>query len=89
MTTKTKQKNNKVKIGLVIDSELHKRIKEKAIREGRTISNIIHEALLKYGDLDQPSLELRQEAARRFLSRPSNLSLNELNEILDEDNYDA
>ncbi len=89
MAIKTKQKNNKVKIGLVIDSELHKRIKERAVRDGRTISDIIQDALRNYNELDHQDIKLRVEAARRFCSRPFNLTRAELDEILDEDIYDA
>mgnify|MGYP001351642960 FL=1 len=89
MAIKTKQKNNKVKIGLVIDSELHKRIKERAVRDGRTISDIIQDALRNYNELDHQDIKLRVEAARRFCSRPFNLSRAEIEEIMDEDIYDA
>ncbi|MCK9282076.1 MAG: hypothetical protein M0P71_15750 [Melioribacteraceae bacterium] len=89
MTTKIKHKNKRVKIGTVIDSDLLRKVKERAVREGRTISDIIHDALVQYDENDQQSLELRMAAFKRFCSRPSTLSLSEINEILDEDIYDV
>ena len=89
MTTKTKQKNNKVKIGLVIDSALLQKVKERAVRDSRTISDIIQDALRNYNELDHQDIKHRVEAARRFCSRPFNLSRAEIEEIMDEDIYDA
>ncbi|KUO61658.1 hypothetical protein APF79_03380 [bacterium BRH_c32] len=89
MTTKIKHKNKKVKIGTVIDSELLQKVKERAVRDGRTISDIIQDALRNYNELDHQDIKLRVEAARRFCSRPFNLSRAEIEEIMDEDIYEV
>ncbi|MFA7290388.1 MAG: ribbon-helix-helix protein, CopG family [Melioribacteraceae bacterium] len=87
--SKSKPKNRKVKIGTVIDSELLDKVRERAIRDGRTISDIIQDALRNYNELDLLDIKLRVEAARRFCSRPLNLSRAELEEIMDEDIYEV
>jgi metal-responsive CopG/Arc/MetJ family transcriptional regulator len=89
MPTRTKLTENKEKVGTVIDRDLLRKIKERSAREGRTISDIIQEALIKYNDTDTTKSELRKAAVMRFCSKPFNLNTKEINELLNEDIYES
>jgi metal-responsive CopG/Arc/MetJ family transcriptional regulator len=84
-----KLKEKKEKVGTILDSDLLRKIKERSAREGRTISDIIQDALLKYNDTDSTKSELRKAAVTRFCSKPFNLNTREINELLSEDVYEV
>jgi len=88
MTIRTKRLENKEKVGTVLDREILRKVKERSAREGRTISDIIQDALLKYNDTDSTNSELRKAAVTRFCSKPFNLNMREMNELLSEDIYE-
>lgn len=88
MPTKTKLTENKEKIGTMLDRDILRKIKERSVKEGRTISDIIQEALIKYNDTSSTKSELRRSAVNRFCSKPFNLSTRELNALLSEDIYE-
>ncbi|OIO18557.1 MAG: hypothetical protein AUJ54_07715 [Ignavibacteria bacterium CG1_02_37_35] len=88
MTIRTKRLENKEKVGTVLDREILRKVKERSAREGRTISDIIQDALLKYNDTDSTKSELRKSAVTRFCSKPFNLNMREMNELLSEDIYE-
>lgn len=89
MPTRTKHTENKEKVGTVLDKDLLRRVKERSAREGRTISDIIQDALIKYNDTDSSNSELRRAAVNRFCSRPFNLNTKEINDLLNEDIYES
>lgn len=89
MPTRTKHTENKEKVGTVLDKDLLRRVKERSAREGRTISDIIQDALIKYNDTDSTKSELRRAAVTRFCSRPFNLNTREINDLLNEDIYES
>jgi len=89
MPARTKLTENKEKVGTVLDRDLLRKIKERSAREGRTISDIIQDALIKYNDTDTTKSELRRAAVNRFCSKPFNLNTREINEILNEDIYES
>ncbi len=76
-------------MGTILDKDVVKIIKERALKEGRTISDIIQEAVLKYNDTDIAGLEIRRKAAKNFCSRPFNLKTAELDELMREDYYEV
>ena len=88
MPIRTKLTGNKEKIGTVLDRDILRKIKERSVRERRTISDIIQDALIKYNDTDTTKVELRRAAVTRFCSKPFNLNTLELNELLSEDIYE-
>ncbi|MDP2302479.1 MAG: ribbon-helix-helix protein, CopG family [Ignavibacteria bacterium] len=88
MPIRMKLKEKKEKVGTILDSDLLRKIKERSAREGRTISDIIQDALLKYNDTDSTKSELRKSAVTRFCSKPFNLNMREMNELLNEDIYE-
>lgn len=84
----TRRSENKEKVGTILDKEVVRIIKERALKEGRTISDIIQDAILKYSDADVVKLEIRRKAVKNFCSRPFNLKTSELNELMNEDYYE-
>lgn len=86
--SKLKQPDNKEKVGTILDRNIVKKIKDRSHKEGRSISEIIQDAILKYDELEPTKLELRIAAVNRFCSKPFNLKQNELEELLTEDYYE-
>ncbi|KAF0151259.1 MAG: hypothetical protein FD143_2114 [Ignavibacteria bacterium] len=82
MPTRTKHTENKEKVETFLDKELIRRVKERFAREGRTISDIIQDALIKYNEAESTKPELRRAAVNRFCSRPFNLNTREINDLL-------
>jgi hypothetical protein len=78
----------KEKVGTVLDIHVIRKVKERSAKEGRTISDIIQEALIKYDEIDLTKAELRKTAVDRFCSKPFNLNISEVNELLNEDIYE-
>jgi hypothetical protein len=74
----------KKKIGTVIEEDILTEAKLRAAREGRPLSEIFQEALSAYlhGDAGRGDAE---RACKLFCSHRSHLSLEEINEILEED----
>ena len=85
MQSRTKLPENKVRVGIMLDRDLLLRIKRLATREGRTISDIIQDALNKYMNTDSLKSDLCIAAVNRFCSKPFNLNTREINEILNEE----
>jgi len=85
---KMKQQDNKEKVGTILDKNIVKKIKDRSHKEGRSISEIIQDAILKYDELEPTKLELRKAAISRFCSKPFNLTLNDIEELLTKDYYD-
>jgi len=87
MQAKIRTSKKKQKIGTILDKEIVRKVKERSLKEGRTISEIIHDALIKYNENEVIKTELREEAAKRFCSRPFHIKVNEINRLLNEDYY--
>ncbi|MBI2417019.1 MAG: hypothetical protein HYV28_03815 [Ignavibacteriales bacterium] len=75
----------KEKLGTILDTEIVRMIKERALKEGRSISDIIQEAVLNCNILDQTTSAIRVQAAKRYCSSPMKISRNDLDELLNED----
>lgn len=88
MSSRIKLTENKANVEFIIDRNLLSKIKEHSKREGRTISEIIHDALFKFINADIPTSELRRVAVYRFCSKPFDLSIKEINELLTNDNME-
>jgi len=84
----SEQTESKEKVGTILDKRIVKKIKERSVKEGRTISEIIQDAILKYEELEPTKIELRRAAVNRLCSKPFNLKQSELEELLIEDYYD-
>ncbi len=86
--SKLKKQENKEKVGTILDKNIVKKIKDRSHKEGRSISEIIQDAILKYDVLEPAKLELRKAAVNRFCSKPFNLNHNDIEELLTEDYYE-
>ncbi len=80
-------RHKKQKIGTVLSLDVVKLIRERASREGKTISEVIESAVRNYNNMDPQQLQLRLEAFRGLCSEKTKLSFKEVTEILDEDFY--
>ncbi|MBK6680469.1 MAG: hypothetical protein IPG53_10785 [Ignavibacteriales bacterium] len=63
-------------------------MKNKSIKEKRSISEIIEEALKRYVDDSNDDSRIRLEAFKRFTSSKKTLSREEIDELLNKDYYD-
>ncbi len=80
---------NKEKLGTILDKNVVRLIKERSYREGRTISEIIQDAIIRYDETGPTKLGLKLDAVKRFCSKPFNVSRFELDEILEEDYFEV
>lgn len=87
MVTKLKRAENKKKAGIVLDKEIVQKIKERSAKEGKTISDIIQDALIRYNEAGIAKSEIRKAAAARFCSRTFNIKTSELNKLVNKDYY--
>ncbi len=78
----------KTKIGTVMDTELVKQLKERSVREDRSISDILQDALQVYLKAGPRRRELRVAAVESFCSKPFHLSNLEIRQILAEEYFE-
>lgn len=82
------QKPRKIKVGTMLDERVVLYLKERSARERRPINSLIEEAVRKSEKESSFSKEIRIHAMQQFLSRPFNISLEDLRAIMEEDYYD-
>lgn len=78
----------KQKIGTILDKKIVKMLRRRSADEGRTISDILQDAVLKSENTKTDDYERRLTAVNRFCSNPFNIVKSELDELLSEDYYD-
>ena len=78
----------KKKIGTSLEPEVLKELKLVAAKTGKPISDVIEEALLNYFRTVGQEQEDRLAAVKRLCSSPFNLTVEDWNEIMEEDPYD-
>ncbi len=88
MAKMSKKIDKKEKIGTILDKEIVKKIKHLSVAEGRTISEIIQEAVIHYESTIPVRSELRKEAVERFCSQPFNLKPGDIEDLLTEDYFE-
>lgn len=89
MATKLRQrKPKKVKVGTILGEEIFRRLKERSAKEGRPISALIEDAILKYEQSDVLERELRLNALERLFSVRFNIPHEDWKAILEEDFYE-
>ena len=81
-------RKKRLKIGTILDEDVVKILKERAYREGKTISDVVQEAVISYNRTEPVKAKLRAEAAKRLCSAPFNITLDQLNQDIEEDYYD-
>ena len=78
----------KVKIGTILDRDIVDKLKQRSIRDGKPISMIIEEAVVKYDQEESLGRELRLKALESLLAVRFNISDDDLREIMEEDYYE-
>jgi hypothetical protein len=78
----------KVKIGTILDKGIMEKLKERSAREGKTISALIEEAVLKYENEDTLVREMRLKAMEQLFSIRFNISDEDWKTIMEEDYYE-
>jgi predicted transcriptional regulator len=77
----------KTKIGTILEDDVIQKLKERAMKEKRPISEIIQEAVSRYLAGGSENREIRKSAVGHFCSRPFKLSASEVREIVEEDYF--
>jgi len=83
-----RRKVMKLKIGTQIEKEIMKLTKRKAAEEGRSISDLIQDALVQYLSAGAASPKEREMAYQSFCERPLKLKPEQLRQVLEEDVWD-
>ncbi len=78
----------KQKIGTQIEEEIMKLAKRKAAEEGRSISDLIQDALVQYLSTGAASTKEREMAYQSFCERPHKLKPAQFRQVLEEDVWD-
>jgi len=85
---KNTAERSKVKIGTILDKGIVDRLKERSAREGKAISSIIEDAVLKYETEDILAREMRLKAMDQLFSLRFNISDEDWNTIMEEDYFE-
>lgn len=88
MASSEESKRKRIKVGTILDEDVVKILKERAYREGKTISDVVKEAVISYNRTEPVRAKLRAEAAKRLISSPFGVSIEQLNQDIEEDYYD-
>lgn len=78
----------KQKIGTQIEETIMKLAKRKAAEEGRSISDLIQDALVQYLRKDTADPSERRMAYHIFCERPMKLTPEQLRHVLEEDMWE-
>jgi hypothetical protein len=75
----------KRKVGTLLEEEVLKLAKHRALEEGRPLSDVIQESIVHYLRNNVPDPNKREKACHLFCERPMRISKQQFNEILEED----
>jgi hypothetical protein len=78
----------KRKVGTLIEEEVIKLAKRRAVEENRPLSDLIQDALVAYLSSKVPDPRKREAAYRIFCEQPIRLSRKQFEELLEEDAWD-
>jgi hypothetical protein len=79
----------KTKIGTVLEDDVIQKLRERAHKERKAISEIIQEAIITYMQAGSSrTQELRLASLKRLCSAPFHLSSSGWKEIMEEDYYE-
>jgi hypothetical protein len=78
----------KQKIGTLIEEEVIRLAKRRALEENRPLSNLIQDALVSYLRQQAPAVRDREAAYRLFCEQPMKITREQMAEIADEDAWD-
>ena len=75
----------KRKVGTLLEEEVLKLAKHRALEEGRPLSDVIQESIVHYLSNKAPDPRKREKAYQLFCERPIRISKQQFKEILEED----
>ena len=75
----------KRKVGTLLEEEVFKLAKHRALEEGRPFSNLIRESIVHSPGNRVPDPERREKACHLFCERPMRISRQQFKKILEED----
>ena len=78
----------KRKVGTLLEEEVLKLAKHRALEEGRPLSDVIQESIVHYLSDKLPDPQKSERAYQLFCERPMRLSKEQFNEIIEEDSWD-
>ena len=78
----------KTRVSLLIEEEIFREAKRLAVREGRSFSGLIQDALVSYLSSKVPDPQKRKSAYQTFCEQPMRIRKKHLNEILVERAWD-
>ncbi|MBI3000332.1 MAG: hypothetical protein HYY46_18050 [Deltaproteobacteria bacterium] len=78
----------KQKIGTLIEEDIMKLAKRRAVAEGRPLSDVIQEALAQYLQKEAASPKERKMAYHLFCERPMKIPPEQLRHVLEEDMWE-
>lgn len=87
-TKRKSVKRPKIKVGTILDKEVVDRLKQRSVRDGKAISSIIEEAVLKYDTDDILTKEMRLKAMHQLFSIHFNISDEAWKIIMEEDYFE-
>jgi hypothetical protein len=87
-TKRNTVERTRVKIGTILDKKIVDRLKERSAREGKSISSLIEDAVLKYKTENASTREMRLKAMDKFFSVRFNISDEDWKTIMAEDYYE-
>jgi hypothetical protein len=73
------------KVGILLEEEVFKLAKRRALEEGRPLSDVIQESIVHYLSNKVPDPKKRERAYQIFCERPMRISKQQFKEILKED----
>jgi len=77
----------KRKVGTLVEDDIFKLAKRRAAEEGRSLSDLIQDALVSYLDGRLPDPKEREKAYRIFCEQPIRINQKQLKEIMEEDTW--
>ncbi len=78
----------KRKVGTIIEEEIIRLAKRRAMEESRPLSDLIQDALVTYLSQKLPDSKKREAAYRLFCEQPIRITRGQFEEILKEDPWD-
>jgi hypothetical protein len=78
----------KRKVGTLIEEDVFRLAKRRAVKEDRPLSDLIQDALVAYLSKNIPDSRKREAAYRTFCDQPIRLSREQFDQLLEEDAWD-
>jgi hypothetical protein len=81
--------DKRIKVGTVFDPQIYQNLKERALLEHRTISDVLNSAVAAYTRSLSPEFSARKAAFERMMSHAIPIDPKDLQEIMEADIYES